>query len=158
MEIQGSVGSIVARDRDVGFRQEIKKHPNMQICASEVGDFNRITAEKAMENIIINSHNSFNAVFAHSDEDGLGALQALKGAGMDPGKNISIVSVNGVQDVLKAILAGEYLATVENNPKLGYVVFEVIDQMERGTVPPSQIVMPYRIIDYSNAMECMETS
>ena len=60
----------------------------------------------------------FNAVFAPTDEDGLGVLQALKLAGAKPGKNIVIVSIEGIQDVLKAIIAEEYLATVKSDTRL----------------------------------------
>jgi ABC-type sugar transport system substrate-binding protein len=151
IEIVGTEGSVVAMGRSLGFRLEIKKHPNMTIVDVGVGDFDRLIAQRTMENIIQNNPNAFNAVFAHSDEAGLGVLQALKVAGYAPGKEVSIVSVNGVQDVLKAIIAGEYTATVESNPKVGYVAFDIIEQAERGFEPSKHVVMPYQVFDEGNA-------
>lgn len=158
IEIKGTEGSSIARDRSAGFREEISKHKNLSIVGTEIGDFNRITAQRAMEHIIVNYPNQFDAVFAHSDEDGLGVLQALKVAGYEPGKNISLVSVNGLQDVIKAIIAGEYTATVENNPRLGFVAFDIIAQMERDFKPTPHVVMPYRVINGENAEELLELS
>ncbi len=158
VEIKGTEGSSIARDRSAGFYAEISKYPQMSILIAEVGDFNRITAQRAMEHIIVNYPNQFDAVFAHSDEDGLGVLQALKAAGYKPGENISIVSVNGLQDVIKAIIAGEYTATVENNPRLGFVAFDIIAQLERDFSPSPYVVMPYRVINSDNAEELLASS
>ena len=158
VEISGTEGSSIARDRSLGFHEEIEKYDNLTVITSEIGDFNRITAQHAMESIIAGYADDFDAVFAHSDEDGLGVLQALKVAGYKPGEGISIVSINGLQDVIKAIIAGEYTATVENNPRLGFVVFDIIAQIERGFTQCQNVVMPYRIIDSDNAEELLEMS
>ena len=114
-----------------------------------------------MEDAIISLTKSgitFNAVFAHSDEDGLGALQALKAAGLKPGQDVQIVSINGIQDVCKAIIAGEYLGSVESNPKWGQVVMTLVRQIERGAKPFPSVMSPYRIINAQNAGEIFNTA
>lgn len=156
VEIYGAPSSPVAQARARGFREEVQKHPNMRIIGVEYGNFDRIAAQKAMENALIRTaatRQRIDAVFAHSDEDGLGALQALKVAGKRPGVEIEIVSVNGVQDVCKAIIAGEYLATVESSPKWGQVVVMLVRMMERGSKPFPSVFIPNRIIDAQNAQE-----
>jgi ABC-type sugar transport system substrate-binding protein len=156
VEIKGPNDSSIATDRSKGFYDELKKYPNMHVVAIGNGNFDRLTAQYAMENIIINSpKDSFNAVFACSDEDGLGVLQALKLAGFNPGEDIGIVSINGIQDVLKAIVAGEYTATVESSPKIGYVAFDMIAQLERGYRKSGYVVMPYEIFDGRNAQRAL---
>ena len=122
--------------------------------------FDRVTAQKAMENALVktsDSHKSVQAVFAHSDEDGLGALQAIKTAGLSP-NDISIVSINGIQDVCKAIIAGEYLGTVESNPKWGFIVETLINQRERGYTPFPTVIIPYNIITEANAVSYFPTA
>lgn len=161
VEIYGSVNSPMAQTRSKGFRSEIKQYSDMHIIDTIYGNFDRLTAQKAMENALIQSFNTkehINAVFAHSDEDGLGALQAIKTAGLTPGKDITIVSINGVQDVCKAIIAGEYLGTVESNPKWGPIAISLIKQIERGAKPFPIVFIPYRIIDESNAYERFSTA
>lgn len=161
VEVCGTQSSPVAKARAAGFRKEIEKHKNMKIVYSAQGNFNRVTAQKAMEDAIIDlkkNGTDIDAVFAHSDEDGLGTLQALKTAGFKPGQNVQIVSINGIQDVCKAIIAGEYLGTVESNPKWGQVVMALVDQIERGVKPFPSVMSPYRIINSENAAEIFYTA
>jgi ABC-type sugar transport system substrate-binding protein len=160
IEIYGSANSPMAQARSKGFHKELKNYPNMQIIVTEYGNFNRIIAQKAMENALIQAYNNgqtMNAVFAHSDEDGLGALQAMKAAGISAGE-FSIVSINGVQDVCKAILAGEYLGTVKSNPRWGQIAVNLIQQIERGTDPFPVVIIPYSIINEENAYERFNTA
>lgn len=155
VEIYGTESSPGAQARSRGFHEALEQYPNMEIIDVEYGNFDRVTAQKAMENALIKASNkgqSIDAVFAHSDEDGLGALQAIKVAGLQPGE-ISIVSINGIQDVCKAIIAGEYLGTVESNPRWGFIVEFLIQQMERDCKPFPMVMIPYQIITSENAAE-----
>ncbi|MDD3251275.1 MAG: ABC transporter substrate-binding protein [Lachnospiraceae bacterium] len=160
VELFGSENSPAALARSEGFHREIEQYTNFHIIDTEHGDFNRVTAQKAMENALIQASNkmqTIHAVFAHSDEDGLGALQAIKVAGISPGE-LSIVSINGIQDVCKAIIAGEYLGTVESNPKWGQIVLILINQMERDSRPFPVVIIPYRIVNADNAAEYSRTA
>ena len=92
VEIYGTESSPSAKARSKGFHQALKNYPQLHIIDTEYGNFDRVTAQKAMENALVktsDSHKSVQAVFAHSDEDGLGALQAIKTAGLSP-NDISI--------------------------------------------------------------------
>lgn len=159
VEIYGPENSPAAIARSEGFHREISKNDNFHIVGVEYGNFNRITAKKSMEDALIQASGKgedIHAVFAHSDEDGLGALQAIKIAGTTT--DLSIVSINGIQDVCKAIIAGEYLGTVESNPKWGQIVLTLINQMERGSRPFPVVIIPYRIINADNADEYSRTA
>ena len=160
VEIYGTESSPSAKARSKGFHQALKNYPQLHIIDTEYGNFDRVTAQKAMENALVktsDSHKSVQAVFAHSDEDGLGALQAIKTAGLSP-NDISIVSINGIQDVCKAIIAGEYLGTVESNPKWGFIVETLINQRERGYTPFPTVIIPYNIITEANAVSYFPTA
>ena len=39
------------------------------------------------------------AVFAHNDDMAIGAIEAIKEAGLDPGTDIKIVSVDAIPDI-----------------------------------------------------------
>lgn len=160
VEIYGTESSPGAQARSRGFHQALAQYPNLPIIDVEYGNFDRVTAQKAMENALIKASGksqTIHAVFAHSDEDGLGALQAIKVAGLPPG-DISIVSINGIQDVCKAIIAGEYLGTVESNPRWGFIVDFLIQQMERGVKPFPMVLIPYQVITSENAAEYAPTA
>lgn len=153
VELTGTAGASVARDRSQGFMNEIKKHPDMKVIASQTGDFTRATGQKVMENIIQAKGKEITAVYAHNDEMALGAIQALKSAGMNPGKDVIIVSVDGQKSALEAIIRGEMNVTVESNPRFGPLAFETLEKyLGKQQVPP-QIILEDRFFDSSNAQQ-----
>ena len=111
IELQGTSGSSPANDRKKGFMEVIAKSPGMQIVASQDGDFTRDKGRQVME-ALLQAHPEATAVFAHNDEMALGAITALEAAGRHPGKDITIVSIDGEKDGLQAIIDGKLGATV----------------------------------------------
>ncbi len=111
-----------------------------------------MTAQKSMEEMLAGEPYYYNAIVAYSDEDGLGVLQALKVAGKADG-SVPIISINGVQDALKAIIAGEYYATVESSPEVGPLIMQLIGSNEKGYAPAKQVFIPYNIFDRDNVLE-----
>ena len=156
IELTGTIGSSVVRDRSAGFRDVIAEYPAMKIITSQSGDFDRTTGQKVMENIIQVYHGRFTAVFAQNDEMAIGAIQALKAAGITPGKDVILVSMDGEQDGLKAIVAGELGASVECSPIFGPKVFDVIEDHLKGKLIPTKIVNNDRFFDSSNAQQYIE--
>lgn len=150
LEIQALKNSSASIMRSSGFKKEISKHPNMKIIKSFYGYNNRLESQKTLEYYISKTTIPINAIFAHNDEDGLGAIQAFKTTGYRKKHPINIVSVNGTQDVLKAIVAGEYTATIESNPRVGDIVIDLIEQNERGFTPTKLIYMTNNLIDSAN--------
>jgi len=57
----------------------------------------------------------------------LGAIQAMKEAGLKPGVDIKIVSVDAVKAAFEAMIYGELNCTVECNPQLGPQLFDIIE-------------------------------
>ena len=153
IELTGTTGSSVARARSYGFEAALSAYPNMNVVRSESGDFVRTTAQETMERILQEGSTDFNAIFAHDDDTGIGAIQALKKAGLTPGRDVLVVSVAGQKDALKAIIAGELLASIECNPRLGEYAFQAIDSLERNGTCDVRITYTGMVYDRSNAEE-----
>ncbi|HKY04639.1 MAG TPA: ABC transporter substrate-binding protein [Blastocatellia bacterium] len=153
VELTGTAGSSVARDRAHGFMEQIKQHPGMQVIASQTGDFSRQAGQKVMENIIQAKGKEITAVYAHNDEMAIGAIQALKAAGMKPGQDVIIVSVDGERAALEAIIANELGATVESNPRFGPLAFDTLEKYLRKEPIPTKIILEDRFFDASNARQ-----
>lgn len=158
VELTGTAGSSVAKDRQDGFKQAISKFPDMKVIASQDGDFARANGQKVMENIIQAKGKTITAVYAHNDEMAIGAIQALKAAGMTPGKDVTVLSIDGEKDGLKAIIAGELGATVECNPRFGPPAFDVIEKLQKGEKVPTNIVNPDNFYDKDNAAKFVDSS
>lgn len=153
VELTGTPGSSVARDRAAGFAAAIKSRPGMRIIASQTGEFTRAGGQKVMENIIQAKGRQITAVYAHNDEMALGAIQALKSAGFRPGQDVTLVSVDGERAALEAIIAGELGASVESNPRFGPLAFDTLEKYLKGEKPPAKITLQDRFFDKSNAQE-----
>ncbi|HYY58780.1 MAG TPA: ABC transporter substrate-binding protein [Pyrinomonadaceae bacterium] len=153
VELTGTAGASVARDRSQGFMEVINKHPEMKIIASQTGDFTRANGQRVMENIIQAKGKEITAVYAHNDEMALGAIQALKSAGLNPGKDILIVSIDGQKSALEAIIRGEMNVTVESNPRFGPLAFDTLEKFLRGEQIPPKIILEDRFFDASNAQQ-----
>jgi ribose transport system substrate-binding protein len=153
VELTGTAGASVARDRSEGFMAEIKKHPDMKVIASQTGDFTRAQGQRVMENIIQAKGQEITAVYAHNDEMALGAIQALKAAGRKPGQDVTVVSIDGEKAALEAIIAGELGASVESNPRFGKLAFDTLEKHLKGEQVPTKITLEDRFFDKSNAQQ-----
>lgn len=134
VELQGTVGSSAAIDRKEGFDAVISNFPNMQITRSQSGDFTRAGGKEVMESFLKAEGGASNicALFAHNDDMALGAILAMKEAGVQPTKDILVVSIDAVPDIFKAMADGESNATIELNPHLGGPAFDAILANQKG--------------------------
>jgi ribose transport system substrate-binding protein len=151
VELLGTAGSSVANDRHQGFADAIKAYPDMKIITAQDGNFTRQQGQKVMENLIQAHGKSITAVYTHNDEMALGAIQALKAANMNPGKDVLVVSVDGQKSALQAIVAGDMNATVECNPRFGPVAFDTLEKFKRGEKIDAKIINQDRFFDSANA-------
>lgn len=140
VELEGTIGSSAARDRQIGFNDVIGLFPDMHVIVSQPGDFMRENGKKAMEGIL-NSENPHDicAVWAHNDDMAIGSIEAIKMAGLHPGKDILIVSVDAIPDIFLAMMNGEANATVELNPNMGRPAFDALEAYFRGETIPKWI-------------------
>lgn len=157
IELEGTTGASPAINRKKGFDDEIKTAPGMQILASQDGDFNRDTGRKVMATLL-QAHPDVTAVYAHNDEMAIGAIAALKAAGRHPGKDVTVVSIDGEKDALNAIINGEEGTSVQSSPFFGPVSFDTIDQYAAGTKLPDWIVVKDMQFTKDNAQQNLANS
>ncbi len=142
VELQGTTGSSPAINRKKGFEDAIEGHDNIKISRSQTGDFTRTKGKEVMESFIKAEGGGKNicAVYTHNDDMAVGAIQAIKEAGLKPGTEIKIVSIDSVPDIFQAMANGEANATVELTPNMAGPAFDAIEAFkDKGTVPPKWI-------------------
>ncbi len=143
VELEGTVGSSPAINRKKGFDDAVATVPTLKIIRSQTGDFTRAKGKEVMEGFIKAENGGANicAVYAHNDDMMVGAIQAMKDAGLKPGKDILTVSIDAVPDIFAAIAAGEANATVELTPNMAGPAFDALDAyLKDGTVPQKFII------------------
>jgi len=157
-ELQGTTGSAPANDRAKGFRQAIEKYPEMKIIKSQTGDFTRSKGKEVMEAFLKSPEGKqINALFAHNDDMALGAIQAMEEAGIKPGQDIIIVSIDGVKGAFDAMVAGKLNCTVECNPLLGPQLFDAVEAVLAKKQLPKRISAEEGVYDQSQAAAVIDS-
>lgn len=131
-ELQGTVGSSAAVGRQKGFNETIKEYPNIKIIKSESGDFTRAKGKEVMEAFLKSDGNKINCLWSHNDDMAIGAIQAIEEYGKKPGKDIFIVSADGLKDMFKLMKDGKSNGIVECNPLLGPQLAETAAAIVKG--------------------------
>jgi simple sugar transport system substrate-binding protein len=143
VELQGTVGSAPAIDRKIGFEEVLSQYPNYRIIVSQSGDFFRSVGREVMRQILRDlaaSNQRMDVLFAHNDDMAIGAIAAMEATGLKPGKDVVIVSVDGIRDAFKAMIAGKLNCSVECSPLLGPQLMKAVKDFMSGKDLPVRIV------------------
>ncbi|MEV6983503.1 substrate-binding domain-containing protein [Sphaerisporangium sp. NPDC051017] len=153
----GSSGNNVTTDRTKGFKDKVAGTPGISIVAEQTGEFDRSKGQAVTEQLL-QSHPDLTAVYAENDEMGVGAVNAIKAAGKQPGKDIKIVSIDGTRNAVKLITEGSYNAVVESNPRFGQLAFQTLQQFVDGTPIPPNVIIADDEYDETNAASKLANS
>ena len=157
VELSGTIGSAPANDRALGFREVLADYPEMVIIASESADFTRAKGKEVMTDLLLEYADEIDALYAHNDDSGIGAIQAIEEYGLEPGEDIIIVSVDAIRDAFLAMIDGKLNATIECNPLLGPQFFEIALQVVNGEDVPKWVPSNEGIFYPENAEELLPT-
>lgn len=139
VELVGTVDSAPANDRYKGFREILKDYPEMEIIDSVSGDFTRAKGKEVMQTFLEEYGSEIDALFAHNDDMAIGAIQSIEEYGLEPGKEIKIVSIDAARGAFKAMIEGKLNVTVECNPLLGPQFFELAQKVIAGEEVPKRV-------------------
>ncbi|MBC9823793.1 ABC transporter substrate-binding protein [Terrabacter sp. MAHUQ-38] len=139
VELQGTTGAAPAIDRKEGFAEAIKAAPQIKVIASQTGDFTRSGGKQVME-AFLKSNPDIDVVYAHNDDMGLGAIEAIEAAGKVPGKDIKIITIDAVKDGMQALADGKINYIVECSPLLGDQLMDLAKKVIAGETVPERVV------------------
>ncbi|MDR3563060.1 MAG: ABC transporter substrate-binding protein [Negativicutes bacterium] len=138
-QLEGTVGASSAVERKAGFEEIIKGQTKLKIVKSQSGDYTRAKGKEVMEAFLKSAKAEglkIDAVFSQSDDMGIGAIQAIEEAGLKPGKDITMISIDGVKGAFEAMIAGKQAATVENPVDYAPTLIKVIkDYQAKKEIP-----------------------
>jgi galactofuranose transport system substrate-binding protein len=140
VELRGTEGSSPEILRGRGFREALAGYPEFEIIYSESGDFLRSKGYELMCNIL-EEFQSIDVIYSHNDGMTLGAIDAMKERGINPGKDIIIISIDAEQAAIDALKRGEINCVVECNPKQGPEVMRLAKLLARKESIPRVIYM-----------------
>ncbi|MGO2468451.1 MAG: substrate-binding domain-containing protein [Microbacterium gubbeenense] len=106
--LEGPLGSSPQIDRGAGIEEVLAENPDMKVLAQDTANWKRDEAVNKMKNWISAFGDDIDGVISQNDDMALGAIQALREAGMT---DVKVVGIDGIEDGLKAVEDGEMIGT-----------------------------------------------
>lgn len=146
--LSGSAGASPTIDRTAGFMNVMKQYPDIEIVADVAGDYDTAKAEQATTNLLSRfPKGQLDLIYTHADVMAFGALPAIKAAGR--GGDVKLVGIDGQEQSMDAISAGDYLATVAY-PVVQPMAIVAAAKSCMGESMPSEIPLEYPLITADN--------
>ena len=139
--MEGTTGASAQTGRTEGNLAAMEEYPFLKLVGQQTGNFTRAEGQAVMESWL-KSIDKIDVLIAQNDDMVLGAIDAIKAAGLVPGKDIIIVGCDSVKAAFEAIVAGEMNATIECTPLYGPFVESCIESLEAGEEMSKEVIHP----------------
>ena len=136
-ELTGTPDSTPALQRASGFRDTIAGDPRIRIVDSRSGDFLRSKGKESMREILRDFPDGIDVLYSHNDAMSYGAIEALEEAGIRPGTDIIMISVDGEQEAIDLLKEGKLNCVAECTPMLGDLAVELAKKLAAGEAVPA---------------------
>lgn len=148
-ELQGTMGSGPQIERQRCFAEVVGED---NIIGRASGNFTRAEGKTAME-AALQAYGDMTLLYAHNDDMGLGAVEAIEAAGKKAGTDIQIVTIDAVRDGLQALVDGKFNFVVECNPVFGDQLAELMKKVAAGEEVPEKTVVVDATFDQTITQE-----
>ncbi|GGE05234.1 LacI family transcriptional regulator [Aureimonas endophytica] len=150
-QIEGAAGSPNARLRIKGFKEELAKYSNLQLVASQPGNWDRLTALNATANILRQMPDLV-GVYANNDGMALGVVEAVNNAGGTD--KVAVVGTDGIREAKRSVADGQMRATVAEFPfEEGELGVQMALRLLGCQAIPAWIVSPQATITKANVKD-----
>ncbi|NGO52070.1 sugar ABC transporter substrate-binding protein [Allomesorhizobium camelthorni] len=121
----------------------------MKIVEEQTANWSRTQGADLMTNWL-SAGLQFDAVVANNDEMAIGAIQAMKAAGMDM-KDVLVGGVDATQDALAAVAAGDLDVTVfQNAAGQGKGSVDAALKLAKGEAVETKVYIPFELVTPAN--------
>lgn len=151
--IGGVAGDATSEARLDGFRQGLPD--NIQVVQTVSADWERQRALTTAGDIL-RARPDLKGFFVANDDMGLGVVRALADVGQE--SDVEVISVDGLQDAIRAVQEGTLSATVAQYPyAIGSMGMEACQAAMAGETLPENVTAPIAVVNQSNADQALES-
>ncbi len=147
--LEGPAGVGVVNERNQGFDAVINS--NFTKLEAQTANWSADEGKSVFETLLKKYNNDIQFVFAQNDEMGIGAALAVEEAGLTPGVDVKIATIDGTKGAMEALAAGKLSFVAEYNPLFGETLVDVIKKTLAGESVPSYIIVPSLTFDSPEA-------
>ena len=151
--LEGPAGVSVVNERNEGWAQAMEGESAFTDLGSQTANWSTEEAKSVFETVLKSNGNDVQLVFAQNDEMGLGAAQAVQEAGLTPGEDVKIATIDGTKAALEALAAGTLSFVAEYNPLFGEQALEAVNTVLDGGDVESYIQIESTTFDSPEAAE-----
>lgn len=149
--LMGQLSNEAARSRSEDFREVIRLSMcnGIELIEEQTANWSRLEANDLMTNWI-SAGLDFNIVFGNNDEMAIGAIQALKSAGISM-DDVIVGGVDATEDALMSMQAGDLDVTVfQNAAAQGAGAVDAAADLVAGKSLPNFVVIPFELVTPRN--------
>ncbi|QEO15502.1 substrate-binding domain-containing protein [Agromyces intestinalis] len=149
--LEGPAGVSVVNERNEGWDEVIGGESSFVKVGAQTANWSTEEAKSVFETVLKSNNNDIQLVFAQNDEMGLGAVQAVEEAGLVPGVDVKIATIDGTKSALQALADGKLSFVAEYNPLFGETALDVVSTILDGGSVESYIIVPSETFDSPEA-------
>ncbi|ACU83986.1 putative sugar ABC transporter, binding protein [Brachybacterium faecium] len=151
--LEGPAGVSVVNERNEGWNEVMEGESAFTDLGSQTANWSTEEAKSVFETVLKSNDNDVQLVFAQNDEMGLGAAQAVQEAGLTPGEDVKIATIDGTEAALQALADGTLSFVAEYNPLFGEQALEAVNTVLEGGEVESYIQVESTTFDSPEAAE-----
>lgn len=152
--LEGPVGQSAQISRLEGNKKALAECPDVKILEDQTANWSRAEAQTLMENWLTAHPKQINGVIGQNDEMALGAIEAIKAAGLDV-KSFAIAGIDGITDALHAVKAGEMTSILQDAraQAQGALDLAIFNAKKGDYKPQSDIWATYKDMPWNDGKE-----
>jgi galactofuranose transport system substrate-binding protein len=139
--LEGPAGVGVVNERNEGWDASVDGSGLVEVAA-QTANWSAEEGKSVTETLLKANNNNIQLIFAQNDEMGLGAAQAVTEAGLTPGVDVKIATIDGTLAAMEALADGQLSYVHEYNPLFGETALDVVKKTLDGESVDSYIIVP----------------
>ena len=151
--LEGPAGVGVVNERNRGWDDVMGAQDSFVKVGAQTANWSTEEAKSVFETVLRANDNDIQVVFAQNDEMGLGAALAVEEAGLTPGVDVKIATIDGTKPALEALAEGRLSFVAEYNPLFGETALDVVNKVLAGEEVESYIIVESGTFDSPEAAE-----
>lgn len=157
VELGGTSDSTPAIGRYQGFRDVISSDPKFEVIFSEDGDFMLSKGREIMLRVLsLYDAAEIDVLYSHNDDMTFGAIEVMREAGIEAGRDIVIISVDATQRIVDYLRDGIVNCVIECNPNSGPQVMEIAGRIVSGEDVPKRTFIEATVFDENSDFDAIE--
>ncbi len=149
--LEGVPGLSVVNERNEGFDEAIAGAAGWNKIGAQTANWSADEGKSVTETVLRANNNDIQFIFAQNDEMGIGAAQAVKDAGLTPGEDVKIATIDGTNGALESLAAGDLSFVAQYNPFFGDLAIDAVNKALAGETVEKFTIVPGESFDSPEA-------